>query len=146
MERASGRITAVHDDHLTVEVNTASFCSRCAAGKGCGAALLGADRGPRQVDVPLPRHGEFSAGDQVTLELAPQSVLHAALIVYGIPLATIAAIGVLALLFDWSDLKVTFGMIAGGLVGVTIGRSRLRRTNCLKQFTPVVSEPAGATR
>ena len=144
MERAHGRITAIHDDHVTVEVNTASFCSRCSAGKGCGAGILGADQGPRQVDVPLPDDARFETGDDVTLELAPQSLLRAALIVYGIPLAAVAAVGALALAFQWSDLETTLVMVIAAIVGIAVGRSRLRHASCLKQFTPVISARAGS--
>ena len=146
MERASGRITAIHDDHVTVEVNTASFCARCSAGKGCGAGLLGADRSARQVDVPLPHDCQYRAGDQVTLELAPQSLLHASLIVYGTPLATVAAAGVLAGIAPLSDLSAALVLVVAAVAGVVIGRYRLRRTNCLKQFTPVINGPTGTVQ
>ena len=144
MERARGRITAIHEDRVTVEVNTASFCSRCSTGKGCGAGLLGADRGPRQVDVPLPLDAQFSPGDEVTLELAPQSLLHAARIVYGMPLVAVAVIGVLAMWLGWSDGQALLMMLGAVAVVTAIGRRRLRRTNCLKQFTPVINSEAGA--
>ncbi len=143
MEKARGRITAIHDAHLTVEVDTASFCSRCTTGKGCGAGLLGADRGPRHVNLPLPRDACFVKGDEVTLELAPQSLLHAALIVYGIPLLVMAGVSVLAVLLGWSDLVSAAVMLGAGVIGVAVGRRRLQRSNCLKQFTPVINGRAG---
>ncbi len=143
MEQARGRITAIHADSVTVEVDTASFCSRCSTGKGCGAGLLGADRGPRQVEVSLPRDAQFSPGDEVTLELAPYSLLQAAKIVYGLPLAAIAAVGVLAMWLGWSDGWTVVMMLSAVIVAISIGRVRLRRTNCLKQFTPMILERAG---
>ena len=146
MERARGRITAIHEDRVTVEVNTISFCSRCSQGRGCGAGLIGSDSGPRHLEVPLPRGLNLRAGDEVSLELAPQSVLHAALVVYGIPLAVIAVVGGLAALMGLSDLTSTLAMLAAGIVGVTLGRRRLRRSNCLQQFTPVIRTQAGAVR
>ena len=146
MEQARGRITAIHDDHFTVEVNSASFCSRCSTGKGCGAGLLGADRGPRQVDVPRIGDARFSEGDEVILELAPQSVLQAALIVYGIPLAAVALVGALATFLGWSDGRTVLMMMGAVVIAVAIGRKRLRRTNCLKQFTPMIGGHAGTVR
>ncbi len=145
MERARGRITSIHDESVTVEVDTASFCSRCSQGKGCGAALLGADRGPRQIKVQNPGNARFNVGDEVTLELTPQSLLRAALIVYGIPLAVIVAAAGLAMLLGWSDLTSTLAMLAAGVVGISVGRRRLRRTNCLMQFVPVIQGPASNT-
>ncbi len=140
MEQARGRITAIHEERATVEVDTASFCSRCSTGKGCGAGLLGADRGPRRIDVPLPKDARLGKGDEVTLELAPHSVLQAALLVYGVPLLVVAAVSVLAVLLGWSDLEFVAVMFGAGALGVFIGRRRLRRTNCLKQFTPTILE------
>ena len=146
MEKARGRITAIHDDHVTVEVNSASFCSRCSTGKGCGAGLLGADRGPRQVDVPRYDDTRFREGDEVMLELEPKSVLHAALIVYGMPLVGVALVGALATFLGWSDGRTVLVMMAAVIIAVAIGRTRLRRSNCLKQFTPMIGGHAGTVR
>ena len=146
MEQARGRITEIHEDRITVEVSTASFCSRCSTGRGCGAGLLGADRGPRQVDVILPVDAGFSEGDEVTLELAPQTLLQAALLVYGIPLLIVAAISALAVLARWSDLEAAAVIVGAAIVGIAVGRRRLRRTNCLRQFTPVIAGHAGKVR
>ncbi len=146
MEQARGRITAIHKDRVTVEVDTASFCSRCSTGKGCGAGLLGADRGPRKVDVLLPRDARCNPGDEVTLELAPQSVLQAAQLVYGLPLVAVAAVGALAMLLGWSDGRTVLMMLLAVVIAIGIGRKRLRRTNCLKQFTPIISGQAGTVQ
>lgn len=146
MEQARGRITAIHSDSVTVEVDTKSFCSRCSTGKGCGAGVFGADRGPRHVDVPLPDNARYREGDEVTLVLAPQSLLQAALIVYGVPLLVAVVVSLLAMLFGWSDLESVAVMLGAVVIGVTAGRRRLRRTNCLKQFTPVIDGQAGTVR
>lgn len=146
MEQARGFITAIHEDRITIEVNTASFCARCSTGKGCGAGLLGADRGPRQVDVQPPDNARFDEGDEVTLELAPQSLLRAALIVYGAPLLGVAVVSLGAFLLGWSDAVTVVVMLAAAVLGITVGRRRLRRANCLKQFTPVISGRPGTVR
>ncbi len=146
MEQARGHISAIHDDHVTVEVNTASFCPRCAAGKGCGAGLIGSDSGPRHVDVSLPEHVDLVEGAEVTLELEPQSVLRAAVVVYGVPLLIMAVVSVVAVLLGWSDLVSAAVMVGAGVLGVSVSRRRLQRSNCLKQFTPVIRGQAGAAR
>lgn len=143
MEQARGRITAIHDDRVTVEVKSASFCSRCSTGKGCGAGLLGADRGPRHVDVPRRGDDNYSIGDEVILELAPQNVLHMALIVYGMPLVTVALVGILAMILGWSDGPAVLMMLGAVTITIAIGRRRLRRSNCLKQFTPTIGGREG---
>ena len=145
MEHSRGRIISVADDlsHATVEVNTAVFCSRCASGKGCGAGIFGSDRGPRRLDAPVVGHLELREGDEVQIELAPQSVLNAALIVYGIPLAaTVLATGI-AYVARLTDAEAVLAVIAGITVSVFISRRRLRRSNCLRQFTPAITGRLG---
>ena len=80
------------------------------------------------------------------LELAPQSVLQAALIVYGIPLAAVALVGALATLLGWSDGRTVLVMMGAVIIAVAIGRKRLRRSNCLNQFTPTIGGHVGTVR
>lgn len=142
MEKTRGRILSILPDgsRATVEVDTATFCERCASGKGCGAGIFGSGRGPRCFEAPIVDHAEVKAGDEVQIELAPQSVLRAAWIVYGIPLggALVAAgIAYVAGMTDgWSLLAIIAGLVLGGY----IGRRRLRGSDCLRQFTPIITQ------
>lgn len=147
MEQSRGRIISVADDlsHATVEVNTAVFCARCARGKGCGAGIFGSDRGPRRLEAPVVGHLQLREGDEVLIELAPQSVLHAALIVYGIPLAATVLVTGIAYLARLSDVEAVLAVIAGIAASVFISRQRLRRSNCLRQFTPAITGRVGRT-
>jgi positive regulator of sigma E activity len=78
-------------------------------------------------------------GDQVAIELAPDNLLRASLIVYGLPLlgAFIGAAG--AWLSGAGDLGAAITALAGVGVGIVAGRSRLQRSGCLRTFTPVVT-------
>lgn len=145
MEQSRGRIISVADDlsHATVEVNTAVFCSRCASGKGCGAGIFGSDRGPRRLDAPVIGPLELREGDEVQIELAPQSVLRAALLVYGIPLAVMVLVTAIAYLAQLTDAEAVLALIAGITVSVIVSRRRLRRSNCLRQFTPAITGRLG---
>jgi sigma-E factor negative regulatory protein RseC len=145
MEQSRGRIISVADDlsHATVEVNTAVFCSRCASGKGCGAGIFGSDRGPRRLDAPVIGPLELREGDEVQIELAPQSVLRAALLVYGIPLAVMVLVTAIAYLSQLTDAEAVLALIAGITVSVIVSRQRLRRSNCLRQFTPAITGRLG---
>jgi len=145
MEQSRGRIISVADDlsHATVEVNTAVFCSRCASGKGCGAGVFGSDRGPRRLDAPVVGHLELREGDEVQIELAPHSVLHAALVVYGIPLAVMVLVTGIAYLARLTDVEAVLAVVTGIAVSVIISRQRLRRANCLRQFTPAITGRLG---
>lgn len=141
MEKTHGRILSVQPGgtSATVEVETAEFCSRCAAGKGCGAGVFGSDRGPRQFDAPVVHGMSLCEGDEVQIELAPQSVLHAALLVYGAPLAGVLIMAGIAQILGFSDGEAASAVVFGLLVGAFVSRRRLQRSNCLRQFTPAIT-------
>ena len=71
---------------VLVEVFASFRCARCASGKGCGAGLLGDDGSPRRVEALLGDLPDLRAGDKVVLDLAPQDLLRASALVYGLPL------------------------------------------------------------
>lgn len=142
MDKTRGRILSIQPDgtRATVEVETANFCARCSTGKGCGAGLFGNDRGPRQFDAPVIGHLELRAGDEVRIELAPQSVLQAALIVYGMPLAAALLMSGVAYLVGMADGEAVLAVLVGIAAGAYIGRRRLQRSHCLRQFTPAITQ------
>ena len=143
MDNPQGRILSIHRDktppHAVVEVAASLRCERCAAGKGCGAGLLGGDDRPRRVDALITQDLDLVEGDQVAIELAPDNLLRASLIVYGLPLlgAVTGAAG--AWLSGAGDLGAAVTALVGVGVGIVAGRLRLQRTGCLRTFTPVVT-------
>ena len=142
MDKTRGRIVSIQPDgtRATVEVETADFCARCSAGKGCGAGLFGNDRGPRQFDAAIVGHLDLRAGDDVRIELAPQSVLQAALIVYGLPLAMALLMSGVAYAAGMADAEAVLAVLVGIGAGAYMGRRRLQRSNCLRQFTPAITQ------
>ena len=112
----------------------ASACARCAAGKGCGAGLSLTRN--RRVEARVPPGAEIHAGDTVELTLAPNNVLRAAGIVYGLPLAAAASGAALAYLVGYGDPAAALAAVAGLAVGLVLAKRRLR--GCLKDFTPEV--------
>ena len=143
MDNPQGRILSIHRDetppHAVVEVAASLHCARCAAGKGCGAGLLGGDDRPRRVDALITQDLDLVEGDQVAIELAPDNLLRASLIVYGLPLlgAVTGAAG--AWLAGAGDLGAAVTALVGVGVGIMAGRLRLQRAGCLRTFTPVVT-------
>jgi len=120
-----------------VEVVDGLRCARCAAGKGCGAGMLGS--GPRRIEASVSDHLQLREGDHVRLELAPGRLLRAAIIVYGIPLG-LALLG--ASLAWWSgagDAAASLAALAGAAIGMALGRRQLGRAGCLLSFTPTIS-------
>lgn len=144
MEHPRGRIISLqHSEHAPcalVEVDATVQCARCAAGKGCGAALLGGTTGSRRVEALIGAGLTVSEGDEVRIALEPRNLLQASLIVYGAPLVAAIAAAALAYLADLGDLDAAMAAIGGIAIGLLFARFRLRRANCLRQFTPTVIE------
>ena len=142
MDETRGRILSVQPGgtRATVEVDTANFCALCSTGKGCGAGLFGNDRGPRQFDAPVIGYLDLRAGDAVRIELAPRSVLHAALIVYGVPLGSGLLTSGIAFLAGMADREAVLVVLAGIAAGAWLGRRHLRRKDCLRRFTPAITQ------
>ena len=143
METPRGRVLSVYDDasprHAVVEVVSSLRCARCAAGKGCGAGVLGGDSKLRRIDALIAGGVVVREGDEVRVELAPDNLLRAALIVYGLPLAGALVGAGVAYLIGAGDLGAAVSALGGIALGVAAGRARLRRGNCLRRFTPTVT-------
>jgi len=125
----------------TVSVSRLVACARCAAGKGCGAGLLSGNKAPAEIQVQIPESMDLRVGDQVTLELSPDSLLKASFLVYGLPLLAVVAM----LIIGWlvagplNDVLAIALAIVGLLAGLVTGRARLGRNRCLEQFVPSIS-------
>ena len=142
MDSPGGRVLTIHDDasprRAEVEVTSAPRCARCASGRGCGAGLVGKDGRLRRVDALIPAGCEVSVGDEVHIELTPDSVLGAALIVYGLPLGGALVGAGAAYLGGLGDTAAAMIALAGLLLGALLGRMRVRRDQCLSRFTPTI--------
>ena len=124
--------------YAEIEVDTAVACERCASGKGCGAGILGSGGGPRLIGMALDSNLRLQEGDRVRLALAPDNVLRAALIVYGIPMLAAVAGATAAFILSLGDAMAAVAALAGLGAGAMISRQRLGRAGCLRQFTPTV--------
>ena len=128
-----------------VAVTAALRCARCAAGKGCGADIVSGDARPRNVEARLAPGLELREGDRVRIELAPDGILQASLIAYGLPLAGAVLGAGAAYLAGVGDLAGVLAVLTGGGAGVLAARGRLRRSPCRDRLTPIVtSRIAGA--
>jgi sigma-E factor negative regulatory protein RseC len=145
MNAPEARVVAAGSNVATVSVEAASVCARCAAGRGCGAGLLQKGRA-RLIQVKVADGLVLEPGDCVRLELAPQHLLRAAWLAYGLPLLAMVLSVAAATAVSWplSDLVVmAFGAVGLG-AGLVAGRSILRRDDCLQHLTPLASEKIGA--
>ena len=143
MDKPHGRIIELLPDadppRAVIEVASALRCPRCAAGKGCGAGLLGGEEGPRQVNALVPGDLEVRDGDTVRLDMSSQGLLQAALAAYGAPLAGILIAASGAYMAALSDLQSILVTLLGGFIGALGGRAYLRRRHCLRRMTPRIA-------
>ncbi len=141
MESVAGKISAIDDQRVTVEVRSAIACRRCAAGKGCGAGILQSTNEVRQISVELPVGLSAGVGDRVELSVEPKYLLRAALLAYGLPLSTmlVVLLAVQALPMTVNDAEAVGLALLGLIIGVMAGRSLLRKDSVCDQFIPIIS-------
>jgi sigma-E factor negative regulatory protein RseC len=141
MKSARGQILSFVEGNFgtraIVDVDAAAACPRCASGKGCGAALF--TDSARQVEVSIPPDMNLSAGDFVEVSLSPDNLLHAALIVYGLPLISALLAVALAYGLSFGDMAASLAALSGLLFGAAIARRRLGEHRCLQRFIPTIS-------
>ena len=123
-----------------VSVAEAPVCPRCAAGKGCGAGLMATQQGERHIEVTVPAGMAVNVNDDVEVSLAPDNILRAARIVYGIPLAGALAGAAAAYAAELGDEAAVGIALVGLFVGLAVSRRRLRQADCLRHFTPTIEK------
>jgi sigma-E factor negative regulatory protein RseC len=142
MENPVGKVLSLVDRPdgacALVAVHNAPVCARCAAGKGCGAGLLPMSNGARHVEASIPDGLSIAVNDTVEVSLAPASVLRAAVVVYGIPLLGALTAAAVAYSASLHDAGAAVAALLGLAAGLVISRSRLRKTSCLRSFTPSI--------
>jgi sigma-E factor negative regulatory protein RseC len=126
------------DWKASIEVDAGVHCARCAAGKGCGAALPGRVAGYRQLVVPVDPELCIQAGDRVRLRLAPRHLLKAASWVYGLPLVASLAAAAIAFTVNATDTITGASALLGFAAGLTVSYRRLRAADCLRGLEPAV--------
>lgn len=140
MDTPAGKVIAVRRNasgtHVMVEVDASAACPRCVEGKGCGAGLFGGRRTGRHIEAEFASDAAVSSGDLVRLHLAPRSLLQASLIVYGWPLLGALAGASVAYTSSFGDAAAALLALVGMAAGAFLVRRRLRRRDCLRNFTP----------
>ena len=131
-----------HDAVVRVE---GVACPRCAAGKGCGAAIFARSPGATTLTARVADSLQVAPGDRVELSVANRSLIRAACYVYGAPLlGLLLASGFVHLSSeapnDW--VALLWGMVGLG-AGAAAGRVLARRDTCVNGLRPTVSGRAG---
>ena len=146
MESAIGTVSSVAEGVATLVVAAPITCHRCAAGRGCGAGLLGSNEKPRRVETSIPAGMTLAVGDQVRLTVAPRHLLRAAILAYGLPLISMLVFVAIAWGFGAADsdlLAVAFAL-TGLVAGFLLSRRLFAAEAACEQFVPVIESFAGA--
>ena len=101
---------------------------------------MGAGAGAKRVNAILSPNIEIHNGDRVSIVLEPRNLLRASVIVYGYPLLGAVLAAIMAMKFGVGDAAGAVAALAGLVSGMFIARIRLRKTQCLRDFTPVIVE------
>jgi sigma-E factor negative regulatory protein RseC len=136
-----GIVVAVRPGVATVRVDERLACPRCAAGRGCGAGIFSRG-GFRLVEVHPPPGLSLRVGQPVGLSLEPRRLLHAAWMVYGVPLFALFAAALAADYLvpgETSDPAAVVIAVAGLLCGGWWSRRQLGRVACAGRFVPSVA-------
>lgn len=143
MDSPEAKVVAVGQGRVTVSVDPMAACPRCAAGRGCGAGLLGR-RSVAELEVKVAAGLVLEPGDRVRLEFAPAPVLYAAWLAYGLPLAGLVA-GALAgsSIGSGGEPGAVLGALSGLGAGALLGRRALSRNGQIGACVPTATERSG---
>jgi sigma-E factor negative regulatory protein RseC len=143
MDNPKGRVVSLVDRadgmRALVSVDVVAACPRCAAGKGCGAGLFADGARERRVEAIIPAGLDVAADDDVEITLAPDNLLQAAFIVYGLPMLGAIVAAAIAYALSLSDAAAAAAALLGLATGLVLGRWRLRQTECLRRFVPAIA-------
>ncbi len=132
---------------VTVRVDKAVSCARCAAGKGCGAGLTSGAGRALELELRVPDSGSpLRVGDSVQLNLLPGNLLRAALLAYGVPLAGAALAAAMAFALGASEPASVTAALAGLMAGMIFSAYRTRRLSCLGNLSPHIEVDASVGR
>jgi len=142
MTNPQGTVVSIFDAgghrRAIVAVDPAAACPRCAAGNGCGAGIFQGRGDVRHIEVDVPDGLSPGVDDVVEVTLAPENILRAAALVYGLPLLGAALGAVLAYSASLGDAGASLLALAGLAIGLLASRWQLHRPRCSGRYTPSI--------
>jgi sigma-E factor negative regulatory protein RseC len=134
-------VASVDGDHAYIKVgSTGGGCGRCQERGGCQSSILGQlfRSKPRLFRIANPIGA--APGDHVVVRMAEGAMLHAAILIYALPLMCLllgAGVGTVLAGDGNSDAATALGALAGFAFGVLSGLT-LRRAAMGKVAQPVL--------
>lgn len=137
-----GRVVALDGPRAWLDLEPTAACASCSGQRCCGAAWFAEHRPPKRVAVAVPADGA-ALGDRFVVGLPSDSVLSAAALAYGLPLAAAlgGAIGATAL--GAGDGGAAAATVAGLALGLLWARRRSGPLAASGRLTPIVLRRAG---
>lgn len=122
----TGRVVAVEENFLWIEVIQQSMCQSCSAQKGCGQSLLnklhGSKRNHIQIALDDFSQDDFSIGDTVSVGIPESVLLMGSIVVYLVPLSLM----IIGMLLAGEAFNNDAGSLVGAIIGFVLGASFVR--------------------
>jgi sigma-E factor negative regulatory protein RseC len=142
-------VVGVEQDIASLEVVRRSACGLCGKTRGCGISLFGRLFGHKSNVFKAQNSINAQAGDRVIVAIEENAVLTSALIVYGVPLATLLLGAILGNTFFMgdaarSDLYALIGAITGLLLGLGWVKGHAAARGVNTRYQPTILRLADA--
>jgi len=129
MMTETGRVVAVDQHAVWVEVIQQSTCGSCSAQKACGQSLLQKLYQGRHHRIQVFRDDQapeqIQIGDQVTIGLPEAVIVRGSLVLYILPLLGLLLGAVIGqALFESGDLSAIIGAALGFLCGIFVAKKQ----------------------
>lgn len=126
MTETSARVSRVEGDTAWVVAEAPASCGVC-AGKGCGSSVFGRMLHAQDPEYPVENRIAAQPGDAVVVAVEDGALLGAALRAYVLPLALLVLGALVGAAFGDA------GAVTGGLIGLLLATSWLRRARPARQ-------------
>lgn len=135
-------VVGVHQDLASLEILRTKPCGLCGQTRGCGISIWGRLFGHRANIFKVKNTVNAKVDDVVTVGIQENALLLSAVIVYGVPLATLILGAAFANLAFAGDLHADRNTLLGAFFGLFVGYLWLKGHNQAggfsKQYQPVI--------
>ena len=111
-------VTRCHGKRVELELQRGSACAQCELSQGCGTGALGRLLGKRSKPLVIETNHDLKPGDRLQLVLSESALVKASLTIYGLPLLSMIAAGLLASFVTVSEALVALAACVGFVAGL----------------------------
>ncbi len=129
MVEEAAEVIKVEGDVAWVQAIQKTACGSCQAQKGCGHSLL-AKVGQKKIELPVATNDVHAeVGDQVVIGVPEQAILRSSLLMYGLPLATMMLVALLASLLEIPEGPSVIASFIALIFGFVLVNIRSKQMN-----------------